>query len=67
MFARKILKVSRQGNTLNLLVKIIRYCYYVLATVYEINFICRTAYLKSMVNCQTLAMVALYFTFNCDA
>ena len=28
-------------------------CYYVLAAVYEISFICRTAYLSLMVNWQT--------------
>ena len=67
LFARKILKVSWQGNTLNLLVIISRYCYYVFATVFEINFIYTTARLNSMVNCQTPAILALFFTFNCDA
>ena len=51
MFATKILKVSLQENTLNRLVKILRYCYYLLATEFEISFICRTVHLTLMVNC----------------
>ena len=58
MLASKILKVIWQGNILNLLVKILSYCYYVLATVYEISFICRTVHLNSMVNCQTPTKLA---------
>ena len=67
MFATKILKVGWQGNSLNWLVNVFRYCYYVLATVYEISFICRTVHLHSLVNCQTPPILALSFTFNYNA
>ena len=51
MFATKILKVSWQENTVNCLLKVSGYCYCVIATVYEINFICRTLHLNLMVDC----------------
>ena len=56
-------------NTLNWLVKTLRDCSYALAVlpVYEIGFICRTVYLNSMDNCQTIAILALSITFNCSA
>ena len=67
MFATKTPKLSWQGNTLNRLVKILRFCYYVLATVYEISLICRTVRLNSMFSCQTPTILVLCFTFNCNA
>ena len=53
--------------TLKWLVKILRYCYYVLATVYGTSCICRTVYFNSMVNCQTPSVLALSYNFNCTA
>ena len=36
-------------------------CYYVLGTVYEISVICRAVHLNSMVNCQTLVILAVFY------
>ena len=60
MFATKILKVSwlfKENFRILLL----------LLTVYEIGFICRTARLYSMIKSQIPAILALYFSFNCNA
>lgn len=66
-FATKIFKISWQGHSVKLLVKFLRCCYCVLATVYEISFIfCRTIHTNSIVNCQTPTIPAKFFTFNCN-
>ena len=39
------------GKYAKLISEVLRYCYYVLATVYEINLICRAVHLNSVVNC----------------
>ena len=60
MFATKILKVSwliKENFRILLL----------LLTVYEIGFICRTVHLYSMIKSQIPAILALYFSFNCNA
>ena len=58
---------NRKGKSARKHAKILRYCYYVLAAVYELSLICRNVHLKSMVNCPTPTTLNMPFTFNCNA